>query len=382
VSKLFSEALTIDLVGRIYDAATNPEEWPAFLEKFADAVRGESTQILRYDVEHHQGNLTQTVRLDPWHKARYDQHYGAVDAWGAHGRHLMTTGSVVTGQMLCPDAILSKSEFYHDFLRPLDAFHQFCGFIYKGETAVSLISTLRPQRNGPFGDEAVQLLSSLMPHLQRSLQIHRRLAGLQAKANASIDALDHLPIGFLAVDHRGRALLLNRRAEGILGLNDGLTLGRSGLTAARREETTRLRRLVHGASSTTAQQGLESGGAMLISRPSLRRPFQILVTPLSRPGSPLYPQQAVAGVFISDPENHPDPPEGLLGRLFDLTPAEARLAAALMHGKSLSDAAEEFRLSRNTLRTQLRSVLDKTLTRRQSELIRLLYNSPAQIQRD
>lgn len=378
MAKALSESLLLDLVGRIYEAACEPDAWPEFLETFAEAVRGESTQVLHYDVEHHQGNLTATARLDPWFKARYDEHFGALDPWGAHGRHLMTTGNVVTGQMLCPDSILIKSEFYQDFMRHVDAFHQFCGFIYKGDSAFSLISTLRPLRKGPFGDDAVQLLSALMPHLQRALQLHRKIVGLQRRADSAANALDRLPAGFLAMDQQGHLILLNQRAADILALGDGLILGRNGLITRRREETARLELLIRGALSTASGQATPSGGTMLVSRPSRRRPFQVLVTPLGRASS-VWPEHATAGIFITDPEAEHDPPEHVLQRLFGLTPAEARLARFLMEGKSLPEAAEAFHLSRNTVRTQLRSIFDKTSTKRQSELVRLLYRSPAQL---
>ena len=377
-----SESLVLGLVGRIYDAAANPELWRLFLEEFADAIRGGSTQILFYDIAHSQGNLTATVRLDPWFKGRYDEYYGGLDCWGTHGRHLMTSGNVVTGQMLCPDSILDASEFYHDFLRPIDAFHQFCGFIDKSETAVSLISTLRPQRAGPFGDDAVQLLRLLMPHLQRAIQLHQKIAGLQAKATSAADGLDYLPIGFLAVDSKGKVLVMNRRAEEILRLNDGLTLCAGGLAARRRDETTRLRAHIQRAMLTGSKRGLDPGGAMVVSRPSLRRPFQILVTPLPRAGSLLWPEQCAAGIFVADPEHHAAPSEEVLRQFFHLTPAEARLAGALMQGRSLDDAADDFDLSRNTVRSQLRSIFDKTATKRQGDLIRLLHSGPSQFQND
>jgi DNA-binding CsgD family transcriptional regulator len=58
--------------------------------------------------------------------------------------------------------------------------------------------------------------------------------------------------------------------------------------------------------------------------------------------------------------------------MFGLSPAEARLAVALHDGLSLTEIADRLTLSRETLRTQLRMVFDKTGTRRQGALIRLL----------
>src|SRR6185503_8792166 len=116
---MLRESDVLELITLIYDAALQPSGWPAFLEKFADAVCGVNTSIILYDIEHHSGSLATTVRFDPELKRKYDEYYAGVDCWGLNGGHLVTTGQVVTGQMLCADPIVKRSEFYSDFLLPL-----------------------------------------------------------------------------------------------------------------------------------------------------------------------------------------------------------------------------------------------------------------------
>ena len=65
-----------------------------------------------------------------------------------------------------------------------------------------------------------------------------------------------------------------------------------------------------------------------------------------------------------------------LARDYGLTPAEARLAIALSNGQSLRDIADQHALSKETVRTQLRTVFDKTGVHRQSELVRLVLSLP------
>ena len=61
-----------------------------------------------------------------------------------------------------------------------------------------------------------------------------------------------------------------------------------------------------------------------------------------------------------------------LAQLFGLTAAEARLALALLAGRSLAEFGAERRVTNNTLRTQLAKVLRKTDTANQRGLMRLL----------
>ena len=54
---------------------------------------------------------------------------------------------------------------------------------------------------------------------------------------------------------------------------------------------------------------------------------------------------------------------------FDLTPAEARLVARLMTGESLRSCAKALGIKYETVRTHLKSIFQKTGTRRQAELV-------------
>jgi len=62
----------------------------------------------------------------------------------------------------------------------------------------------------------------------------------------------------------------------------------------------------------------------------------------------------------------------MLHGLFDLTPAEARVARALAAGLSVEEISTQSATSRETVRTQLKGVMAKTATSRQAELVRLL----------
>jgi len=80
-----------------------------------------------------------------------------------------------------------------------------------------------------------------------------------------------------------------------------------------------------------------------------------------------------AGVLIMTPVTLPQaPPVELVQSLFDLTPAEARVARGLAAGDTLDQIASIGSVSRNTVRTQVRGVLEKTGCRRQAEVVALL----------
>lgn len=69
------------------------------------------------------------------------------------------------------------------------------------------------------------------------------------------------------------------------------------------------------------------------------------------------------------------PSINLLRDLFDLTPAEARIAPTLASGQSLREAADSGGIKFSTGRSYLERVFEKTGTHRQSQLVALLQSA-------
>jgi DNA-binding CsgD family transcriptional regulator len=77
-------------------------------------------------------------------------------------------------------------------------------------------------------------------------------------------------------------------------------------------------------------------------------------------------------VVIVDPERRPIPAPDMLRQLFGLTKSEAAIAHLVLNGEGLGPIEEQLLLSRDTVKTHLRNVFQKTGTHRQAELVRLL----------
>ena len=364
------------LIGSIYEAVGQPELWSRFLDRFADAVGGAPTVLLLFNANARVGSVTAAVRVDPAAVEQFNQYYITIDQWAAHGHAHYIEGRVDPGQLLCPDRVLRHSEFYADFLRPLDIFEHFHGVIATDGAHASIISSSRPERMGPFSAQALDLTRLLMPHLRRALNLHRRLGALETGTRWQEDILDRLPTGTVMISAAGRMLFLNAYARRVITQGDGLKCGPEGLVAQRPSDTQRLQQLVRGAIDTTLGRGIEAGGVMRIPRPSGLRSFQLLVSPYRSTRTWPGVEQPAATVFITDPEREPEYPPALLSRLYGLTPAEARLAVLLLGGGSVAEAADQLGVTLNTARTHLKQVFAKTGTKRQAELVRLLIAGP------
>jgi DNA-binding CsgD family transcriptional regulator len=165
-------------------------------------------------------------------------------------------------------------------------------------------------------------------------------------------------IGFPAVvlGSRGRPLAANRLFENLM----------RGVTCDRGE------RLVFADRSTDTlfaaallELGTSSRAGTVRSPPMILR----LIT-LRAGGQDVFGASSILVVTRLDPPAAPA--AELLQGLFDLTPAEARVARGIGEGRTIDTIAEMFGLSRETVRSQLKAVLGKAGVGRQADLVAIL----------
>jgi DNA-binding CsgD family transcriptional regulator len=186
----------------------------------------------------------------------------------------------------------------------------------------------------------------------------------------ALQALDRLCSGVVVSDDGGRVVAMNRGAQAMVRLEDGLAVRNGQLCARRVFETAKMAKLISVAAAA-GKTGL-TAGRMLIGRGDGRPAYVLTVAPL-HPGVAIG-DRPLAIIVIVDPERH-SPSGSELVELFGFSPAEARLAAGLMTGKTLTEIATEFGLRVPTLRTQLRSILKKVGAKRQSDLVRIFSSA-------
>jgi DNA-binding CsgD family transcriptional regulator/PAS domain-containing protein len=372
---VLSEERVLTLVGRIYDAVADGELWHAFLQDFADAVHGTTTAILFYDWSVPGARVDAAIRWDPEFSRRYRDYYNTVNPWIKSWKanlNLAGPDSITASEQLVELSVLEKTEFYNDYLLPQNTVHQMACMITKAENTGSAFACMRQRETGPFGRAEIELLRALFPHLQRGMQFYKRMASLEGQYRASLDALNRLPMGVVLIDEQGRVLEKNRAADRILGQNDGLTIEKGRLLASSSLQNKELYSLTTSAALTGQRKGTASGGSLGINRPSGRRPFGLIVMPVSPHAAPADSRRPAAIVFMNDPEAKLHVGPEFLGQVYDLTRAESRLAELLIQGESLVHAAVRLGVSHNTARTHLQRIYEKTGTGHQGELVRLL----------
>ena len=366
------------LVDAIYDAALHPVAWPRVLELLCEQVDGHSACLLYHNADVPRGTVMASVRMDPSGAAEYDRYYGALDPWARAlaSRGQLKTGLVCTGESLIPSTALRRTEFYNDYGRRYGVVRNAFALQFDQHAPTGFVITvLRPDRAAPFDRAATDLLTDLVPHLQRAIAIHEMLPEGRVRDSAAFETLDLLDTAIVALDGRGGVVFANRAARALVDAGDGLSIAKRTLVATSRHTAPTLAAAIANALGSNRQTGAPEGATLTIERPSGRRPLTATVAPLPARFHAAPRPFAAAVVVIADPERRPQTPAAVLQRLYRLTPAEAALASALADGQSLSEAAARLEIKASTARTHLKRILQKTDTSRQAQLVRLLIAS-------
>lgn len=234
------------------------------------------------------------------------------------------------------------------------------------------LRTWRGGDAGEFDAEILHLFHCAVPHLRAAQVLGRELAVANLRAARAEAALEHTSAAAFLLDSVGRVVYMNRSAEEIVSSADGLMLRRNKIIATNPAQQSKLRLLI-GAAIDAAQTSPPSpAGAIALERSSGRRPLFVRVLPLRVDLESGQTSPGHALLLITDPDGAVQDATSLLRDLFSLTTAEIAVAVNLRVGLTLADIAAARGVALETIRSQVKSVLQKTNTRRQSDLVLLL----------
>jgi DNA-binding CsgD family transcriptional regulator len=241
-------------------------------------------------------------------------------------------------------------------------------------SAVAVVG--RPINSGVFASQELTFLKMLVPHLRRAVEMNRRLEQSVRQVDLSLDILDRFRDALVLVTANATTTYCNKAAEAMFrDQASGLSVVRSRITCERPSDTAALRRSIAEAAGT-AGGAVRQGGTISIEREAHPWPLTLHCLPLTHPLRGILEQQPAALLLMTDPARSFDFSPAALAQLFRFTGAEARLALHLARGETLAEAASQLGVARATLASQLNAIFQKTHTRRQSDLMRLLHTLP------
>ena len=353
-----------ELIDRIHECAFAPESWPSVIGDLSRKVDAVGGALFIFGPE--RTCWTTTPGSEQLVGSMVDE------GWMRRGKFLQRAQAMRHPGFLREYDVFSPEELdeeplWRDWFRPR-------GLGWGAGTTVPLptgecvyLALNRSFRRGPVETEFIQEVDVYRPHLARAIVVSARHQLERARAASETLALLGLP--GLVLNDGGRVMAANALCEQRKDLLIWRAQDRVALTdgAASALLNQSIEQCARGDAAATRSFPVRdaSGQAACIAhlipvRLSARDIFvrcaaALILTPIAAPNAPTVE---------------------LLQSLFDLTPAESQVARHLASGASIDDISDANGVSRNTIRAQLRAVMDKTGCGRQAEVVALLAGVP------
>ena len=348
------------LVDSIYECAILPELWPGVLDRLA-VIAGARSGLL----------VAANRRIINWttnEAARENMaRFAGTDTIVRSPRLGRLVGLNHAGFVRDNDHYtleeMGRDPIYTDFLWPSGLGWNTATAIKVPTGDVVVLSLERERARGPVDLGVIPHLDALRPHIARSSLLSARLQ--LERARIASETLELLGLPALVLDAGGRVLAANAGAEAggeylRWGAQDRISLRDAAANALLQAAMRRLDDVAGPEVRSFAVRGSDAVPALIAH-----------VVPIRGTARDLFVR--CAAIVVLMPVSAPSAPSAdLVQSLFDLTPAEARVARGLACGDTVDDIAAKGGVSANTVRTQVRCILDKTGRHRQAEVVALL----------
>jgi DNA-binding CsgD family transcriptional regulator len=365
------------MIARIYDAASDPSGFTGLAPDLAREFAGDYSIV--YVVQDAQARrpdvlLSATPNFDDWAHSSYTGYYRQRDIWALDIVKKARSGVIIDGHEAINRRDLLRSEIYNDWYRKVGIYHAIAG-VFPVHGDIGFVSVTRPEAHAEFDERAKTRLGLLLPHVQRAVQIHRRLSAAEQQRALTFEMLERLALGIIIVEADARVRFANSVAEHVLQLGRDLIVVQGQLRLRNQKPMRTFEKVVRDAAWTSVGRGTSPGGVVAVPRPE-GLPLSLLISPYRAPLATDPLVQGTALIIFSDPESQADIPERTLAKMLGLSPAEGRLVTALVAGQSITEYAETVGISKNTAKTQMRQIFNKTGYNRYTDIVRAVVANP------
>ncbi len=363
------ESEIVRTVEHIYDALLDDDALGSLGAAFAKLLGATSGWFPVINTQTGAARVVSPFNISSSAVAPYQAYYHQIDPWLAAGM------AAPRNQAFLSDDYITAGQFrelqvFADYVKPhFGNISRLLGANIPIGDEVAFVGMHRMESHGAFPDESVYALTRLTPPLRRLLLVRKRLDAANARTADLQATLDFVGYGVVRCAGDGKIIYANRAALEMLRRQDGLRGILGGrLGALDTNDGTSLSRFIHKA----AQVQAPSSGALQIERTEGHPPYRLVVVPFRVVSG----MKSTALILIDDPQKkRPDFLQHVRG-IYDFTQAEGELAIGLMSGISPEDYSEARGVRITTVRTQIRSMMDKAGTTRLIDLIAALVQIP------
>jgi DNA-binding CsgD family transcriptional regulator len=364
-----------ELISRIYDAALDQTAWVGALNDVAKQCDADEATLIGLadmndsDMQLQSGNSLYSKDFLEDYKRWFPKNVANIRKLSRFPAYRMFRDTEILFDEEVPAQERSTLKFLYE---RFGIAHRAAASLNRDGAWIGALSLHYHERHGPMTEAEATTAGLFLPHVAKTVELTRPFMILRSRFQAVMAVLDRFHIGVFILSPKGHTVLCNREADRILDLEDGLSLDRSGLPQPARETERRaLRDAIMNAAATARAEGDRAETLLTLPRISGGDPFLAEVVPIRDPDAELDSGFTGAMMLVIDPM-HTDvvSTEGMQ-TLYDLTGAESNICRLIAEGLGTDKIADDQNLTRETVRTYVKRILEKTGTKNRVQLVRL-----------
>jgi DNA-binding CsgD family transcriptional regulator/PAS domain-containing protein len=350
-----------ELVGLCYECVLDDSAWLPLLERLIAASGHQQGLLLFADYRKYGAQASTTLNLcDPAVIDAYNRHYCHLDP-SFNLVHSRSVGYWSNDRIDIGPERIRRDPYYQEFCIPF-GLHNLSCIKLEQQADSDIYLTVLNELGAPLPTaQQYGLLQRVSPHLLKAAKLSNKVNRLELELAKRDLLLDHHPTPLWLLDGDGHVLHCNQAAARCMS-QSGFPFYEHFTRLHSKSQDTSLQALIHHAAG---KDGKRRAGRLCLNTSQQQ---ELLVTPV--PAESAFNQSLQKPlVLLALLGNQPQSP--LLAELFQLSPAEQRLAELLAQSFTPEGCAQRLKVSINTVRSQLRALFRKTDTTRQAELVNL-----------
>lgn len=377
---MISEGELNSLIAKTYAVALEHDQWLPLLDFTTDVFGGVGTSFEIFDKK--SGDplfLELGSGLKHVSAPEYVDYYGHISPRVRHAEKVKS-GEVTYDYAILSEAEMQVDEFYNDCMAPMGLRYFVAGHLLDGNGYLGALAVQLSARQGHVDQARIELMRTMLPHIQQAVDLKYRLAGTAVNKNGLLECLEELAEAAILLGGDGKILHANSAAQDIFTADDGVAFEDGRISFRATVCNDKLERALDGVIGFNDAQETATETSFIAPRQSGARPYLVSVRRLPKRSERFdIPQlSAAAIVFIRDPGTYNRLDTDLLAESHNLSATEVQIAVALDQGHSIKEIARQRGVAATTVRSQVYALMAKLLVKRQVDLIRVLgqYRRP------
>ena len=224
----------IDLIGILYEAASDKDKWNLFIENLGTTFNCKSSWFFSQRSISNDVMFIHEHGASEEHLSSYIEHYASTNILISGDKPIDSGGSLTdVGRTIKNSDRVEKdtfecSEFYNDWLKPQDLYYALGATLIRENGIDSNMSVLRAYGCGDYSEEEIRAWRILVPHMQRAVSLHYRFLDLEYQKDITTNTFDRIATGIFLINYERRVVSMNLAARHLLDANDGLSVHRDG----------------------------------------------------------------------------------------------------------------------------------------------------------